>query len=119
MARGCWLAALALLAACERSADGPSRPAGYPAHYPLLPGGTAAAAAATPQLSYTKDPNALADELLAALAADGWTITFDSRPDPTAGRLIGARKDGENVIANIGRSGEHTVLVVSPSVAPP
>lgn len=114
-----WILILLGLLACPAAPSSPARPDGYPTHYPLLPGALPTTKAAAGQLRYAKDPAVLADELLAALAADGWTVTFDSKLDPTAGRLIGAQKNGETVIANVGQADGQAALVVRPAVAPP
>ncbi len=113
-----WILALLGLLACPATPGPPARPDGYPTRYPLLPGALTNTGRAPNELRYTKDPAALAEELLAALAAEGWTVTFDSKLDPTAGRLIGAQKNGETVIANVGHADGQAVLVVRPAVAP-
>jgi hypothetical protein len=118
LVRGGWILALLGLLACPAAPSDPTRPAGYPTHYPLLPGAQTTAGGAPSELRYPKDPGILAEELLAALAAEGWTVTFDSKLDPTAGRLIGAQKNGETVIANVGQAEGQAVLVVRPAVAP-
>lgn len=113
-----WILALLALLACPTDPQATARPDGYPTRYPLLPGALVTTGPASNGLRYPKDPGALAEELLAALAAEGWTVTFDSKLDPTAGRLIGAQKNGETVIANVGQADGQAVLVVRPAVAP-
>jgi hypothetical protein len=101
--RGLSAWALALILACEASA-----PPNYPVQYPRPEGGQVAGET----LIYAESPAVIAERLLAGLAKNGWTISFDGGADPTAGRIIGATKDGRSVIASVGAHEGGAVLVV-------